>query len=151
WADAMQTVRHLADRARGAGERVAEGIEVTGFELGSGGVEAVRTSAGRLECETVVAAPGHWAARLWEMLGLSPEVELAGPGETRPLISHWKAQEGQFVLPGTGLGARAGREAPVVHLDQAAGLRSDRDGRELLPGAWGIYFHMGRAGTGVTG
>ena len=24
-------------------------------------------------------------------------------------------------------------------------------GSELLPGAWGIYFHMGRTGTGVTG
>jgi hypothetical protein len=67
------------------------------------------------------------------------------------LISYWKAQEGQFALPGTGLGGRAGREAPVVHLDQAGGLRSDRDGRQLLPGAWGIYFHMGRTGTGVTG
>jgi hypothetical protein len=84
------------------------------------------------------------------MLGLPAEIQLAG-GEARPLIDYWKAQEGQFALPGTGLGGRAGREAPVVHLDQAGGLRSDRDGRELLPGAWGIYFHMGRTGTGVTG
>ena len=150
WADAMQTVRHLAERARAAGARIAEGVEVTGFELGADGVEAVVTSDGRLECEAVVAAPGPWAARLWEMLGLPAEIELAG-GEARPLIDYWKAQEGQFALPGTGLGGRAGREAPVVHLDQAGGLRSDRDGRELLPGAWGIYFHMGRTGTGVTG
>ena len=150
WADAMQTVRYLAERARAAGARIAEGVEVTGFELGADGVEAVVTSDGRLECEAVVAAPGPWAAQLWEMLGLPAEIELAG-GEARPLIDYWKAQEGQFALPGTGLGGRAGREAPVVHLDQAGGLRSDRDGRELLPGAWGIYFHMGRTGTGVTG
>ena len=150
WADAMQTVRHLAEQARGAGARIAEGVEVTGFELGADGVQAVVTSAGILECEAVVAAPGPWAAQLWEMLGLAAEIELAG-GEVRPLIDYWKAQEGQFALPGAGLGGRAGREAPVVHLDQAAGLRSDRDGRELLPGAWGIYFHLGRTGTGVTG
>src|SRR5262249_15726871 len=85
------------------------------------------------------------------MLGESPFVELAGEEEPRPLISFWKAQEGQFALPGVGLGGRAGREAPVVHLDQAGGLRSDRDGQELLPGAWGIYFHLGRTGPGVTG
>jgi glycine/D-amino acid oxidase-like deaminating enzyme len=151
WADAMQTVRYLAERAREAGARIAEGVEVTGFELGDGGVEAVLTSAGTIESEGVVAAPGPWAARLWEMLGLSPEVEVAGAREPRPLISYWKAQEGQFALSGVGLGGRAGREAPVVHLDQAGGLRSDRDGRELLPGAWGIYFHLGRTGTGVTG
>ena len=124
---------------------------MTGFELGSDGVEAVLTSSGRIECEAVVAAPGPWAARLWEMLGQSPEILLAGDERAKPLISYWKAQEGQFVLPGMGLGGRAGREAPVVHLDQAGGLRSDRDGRTLLPGAWGIYFHMGRTGTGVTG
>ena len=78
WADAMQTVRHLAERARTAGASVAEGVEVTGFELGSDGVEAVLTSRGRIECEVLVAAPGPWAARLWEMLGQSPEILLAG-------------------------------------------------------------------------
>ena len=86
-----------------------------------------------------------------EMLGQTPKVELAGSSAPRPFISYWKAQEGQFALPGVGLADRAGIEAPVVHLDQAGGLRSDRDGRELLPGAWGIYFHLGKAGTGVTG
>ena len=45
WADAMRTVRHLADRARAAGARIAEGVEVTGFELGPDGVEAVLTAA----------------------------------------------------------------------------------------------------------
>ena len=71
-------------------------------------------------------------------------------GERRPLIAYWKAQEGEFALAGAGLGAR-GREAPVVHLDQAGPLRSDRDGRVLVDGPWGIYFRMGRTGTGITG
>ena len=39
----------------------------------------------------------------------------------------------------------------MVHLDQAGPLRSDRDGRVLHPGPWGIYLRMGRDGTGVTG
>ena len=34
WADAMQTVRHLAARAREAGAEIREDVEVTGFEPG---------------------------------------------------------------------------------------------------------------------
>jgi glycine/D-amino acid oxidase-like deaminating enzyme len=153
WADAMQTVRHLAGRARAAGARIAEGVEVRGFELGPEGVGAVITSRGRLPCEAVVVAPGPWAARMWSMLGQPADVEVAlnGTTERRPLICFWKAQEGEFALRGAGLGTRARGDAPVVHLDQPGPLRSDRDGRELAAGAWGIYFRIGRSGTGVTG
>jgi glycine/D-amino acid oxidase-like deaminating enzyme len=146
WADAMQTVRHLADRARGAGAEIREGVEVVGFELGEAGVTGIATSEGRLACETLVVAPGPWIAGVWRMLGLSPDVEV--DGEPRPLVSYWKAQEGEFAVSGVGLSS-AGPDAPVVHLDQDRPLRSDRDGRVLVPGAWGIYFRMGR--EGITG
>jgi methylglutamate dehydrogenase subunit A len=149
WADSMQTVRHLADRARAAGAEIREQVEVIGFELGESAVKAVVTDAGRLPCETLVAAPGPWAARLWRLLGLDPHVEV--DGVRRPLIEYWKAQEGEFALGGAGLSGRAGSEAPVVHLDQPGPLRSDNDGSVLVNGPWGIYFRMGRTGTGVTG
>jgi glycine/D-amino acid oxidase-like deaminating enzyme len=139
WADAMQTVRRLTERARAAGVEIREWVEVTGFELGDGEVKAVRTDSGRIECETLVLAPGPWAAGLLAMLGVDP------------LLEYWKAQEGEFALHGVGLSGRAGSEAPVVHLDQAGPLRSDRDGRVLVEGAWGIYFRLGRTGTGITG
>jgi methylglutamate dehydrogenase subunit A len=141
WADSMRTVRRLAERARSAGAEIREGVEVGAFEIRDGRVRALVTSEGRLQCETVVVAPGPWVARVWAMLGLDP----------RPLVSYWKAQEGEFVLSGVGLSGSAGGEAPVVHLDQAGPLRSDRDGRVLVEGAWGIYFRMGRTGTGITG
>jgi glycine/D-amino acid oxidase-like deaminating enzyme len=129
WADAAQTVRHLAAQAREAGAEIREGVEVTGFGDGR-----ASTSEGPIEYDTIVLALGPWAARLLD-------VELR----------YWKAQEGEFVLPGAGLSGRAGSEAPVVHLDQAGPLRSDRDGRVLVDGPWGIYFRMGRTGTGITG
>lgn len=158
WADAMQTVRRLAVRARAAGVEVRERVEVTGFELGDGEVSAVRTKAGRIECETLVVAPGPWAARVWRMLGLEPHLRMGSDplsgGDSRgltPLVEYWKAQEGEFALHGAGLSGRAGSEAPVVHLDQPGPLRSDRDGRMLVDGPWGIYFRMGRTGTGITG
>jgi glycine/D-amino acid oxidase-like deaminating enzyme len=149
WADSMQTVRTLADRARAAGAQIREGVEATGFELRAGRVEAVTTGEGRLPCETLVLAPGPWVARLWSMLGLDARVEL--DGRPRPLVEYWKAQEGEFTLAGAGLSGRAGSEAPVVHLDRAGPLRSDRDRRVLTQGPWGIYFRMGRTGTGITG
>jgi glycine/D-amino acid oxidase-like deaminating enzyme len=139
WADAMQTVRRLAERARAAGVEIRERVEVTGFDLGDGEVNAVLTDTGRIECETLVLAPGPWAAGLLTSLGVDT------------LLEYWKAQEGEFALHGAGLSGRAGSEAPVVHLDQAEPLRSDRDGRVLVDGAWGIYFRMGRTGTGITG
>jgi methylglutamate dehydrogenase subunit A len=142
WADAMQTVRHLADRARAAGVKIREGVEVVGFEG-----DAVVTNEGRIACETIVVAPGPWIARVWRLLGLEPEVEVAG--ERRPLVSYLKAQEGEFELRGVGLSG-AGADPPVVHLDQSEPLRSDRDGRVLVDGAWGIYFRIGRTGA-ITG
>jgi glycine/D-amino acid oxidase-like deaminating enzyme len=154
WADAMQTVRHLAARARAAGVSIHEGVEVTGFELGAAGVLAAHTSRGRVRCEVVVAAPGPWAARLWSMLGLPAALEVASStasSERRPLTAYWKAQEGEFQLPGVSLSDRAGPEPPVVHLDHSGPLRSDRDGRLLTDGPWGIYFRFGRTGTAVTG
>jgi methylglutamate dehydrogenase subunit A len=129
WADAMQTVRRLAEQARAAGAELREGVEVTGF-----GGRRAETSAGPISYDTIVLALGPWAGRLLD-------VELR----------YWKAQEGEFALSGAGLSGRAGSEAPVVHLDQAGPLRSDGDGRVLVDGPWGIYFRMGRTGTGITG
>jgi glycine/D-amino acid oxidase-like deaminating enzyme len=142
WADAMQTVRHLAERARAAGAEIREGVEVVGFDD-----DAVLTSEGRVACETVIVAPGPWIPRLWRMLGLEPEVEVAG--EARPLVSYLKAQEGEFELRGIGLSG-AGADPPVVHLDASEPLPSDRDGRVLVDGAWGIYFRIGHSGA-ITG
>ncbi len=140
WADALQTVRQLAARARAAGAEIREDTEVVGVEHDESGASAVLTADGeRLTCETLVLAPGPWAARLLALVGV--ELELA----------YWKAQEGEFTLPGVGLSGRAGGEAPVVHLDQSRPLRSDTDGRVLVDGPWGIYFRMGRTGTGITG
>jgi glycine/D-amino acid oxidase-like deaminating enzyme len=97
WADAMQTVRQLASRARAAGVELRERVEVTGFELDGDAVEAVLTDAGRIECEALVLAPGPWAARMWAMLGLDSRVQV--DGATRPLLEYWKAQDREIRSP----------------------------------------------------
>jgi glycine/D-amino acid oxidase-like deaminating enzyme len=134
WADAMQTVRHLASLARAAGVEIRDGVEVVGISDGQ-----VLTNAGPISFDTLVLATGPWGGQL--LAGIGVEIELR----------FLKAQEGEFALAGTGLSGRAGSEAPVIHLDQAGPLLSDRSGEVLVDGPWGIYFRMGRTGTGITG
>ena len=114
----MRTVRHLAGRVLVAGATIEEGVEVTGFEVASGRVEAVLTSRGPVACEVAVLAPGPWAARMRAMLGEDAEIEVAS-GDARdrqPLIAYLKAQEGEFQLGGAGAGRprrpRSARRAP---------------------------------------
>ena len=148
WADAAATVRELAREAAEAGATLFADTEVVALERSGGSVTSVLTSRGALRCEHVVLAVGMWARELWPMLGR----ELAVPvdGELVPLVNLVKAQEGDLILPGVGLQAGAGHQAPVVHFDAAEPLRSDRDGRVLSEGPWGIYFRIGRTGTTIT-
>jgi glycine/D-amino acid oxidase-like deaminating enzyme len=148
WADPNVTLAKLAGMARALGVRIVEGAEVLGFDLENGLVGRVETSLGSIACDLVVVAPGPWARELWRMLELPAEIVVGG--ERRPAVSYYKVREGDYVLPD---GERLPRRAPVLHLDLHEPLRSDRDGRELHPGPWGIYFrpngHGGVQGGGL--
>ena len=148
WADASATLRELAREARDAGVTIVEETPVVGLENSGRSVSAVVTSRGVIRCEHVVFACGAWARDAWAMLGRAFEVTI---GDTSaPLVDLVKAQEGDFALPGVGLQAGAGHDAPVVHFDATGPLRSERDGGIIIEGPWGVYFRMGRTGTGVT-
>jgi methylglutamate dehydrogenase subunit A len=148
WADASATVRELAREAREAGVTVLEGVEAVGVERTGRAVSAVTTTHGSVRCAHVVFACGVWARDVWRMLGRDFTATI--DGAPTPLVALVKAQEGDLVVSGVGLQAGAGREAPVVHFDSAEPLRSQRDGRTLVEGPWGVYFRMGRTGTGIT-
>ncbi len=148
WADAAATVRELARDARDAGAILLEDTPVVALEREAGQVTTVVTSRGSIRCEHVVLAVGLWARDAWRMLGRDFSVSIEGTRQ--PLVNLVKAQEGDFVLPGVGLQAAAGHQAPVIHFDAEGPLHSDRDGRVLAEGPWGIYFRMGRTGTGLT-
>lgn len=128
WADAATTVAALAGMARSAGARVVESVEVTGFDG-----QTVETTAGPVDCETLVAAPGPWARDVWRLLDLPATLEIGG--EARPAFHYWQVREGEFSASGSALDARD----PVVHLDADVPV----DG---LPMPWGIYFRPGLAG-----
>lgn len=135
WAEAGRTLAMLAGMTRSLGVRIVEGACVVGFELDAGAVRRVETSLGSIACEAVAAAPGPWARDLWRLLELPDEIEVGG--ERRPMFRYLKVREGDYTLPG---GPDLEADCPVVHLDLHQPLLSDRDGRVLHPGPWGIYF-----------
>lgn len=148
WADASATVRELAREARDAGVRILEGTAALEIENTGSAVSAVVTNRGVIRCEHVVFACGVWARDVWDMLGREFQVTMGAT--SKPLVDLVKAQEGDFFMPGVGLQPGAGLDAPVVHFDAAGPLRSERDQPIVVDGPWGVYFRMGRSGTGVT-
>jgi glycine/D-amino acid oxidase-like deaminating enzyme len=149
----VESMRGLADKARAAGARIAEGVEVTGFELdGSGAVERVETSAGPVEVDQVTVAVGPWIPVLWEMLGLRGQIDVHRPGGSVdrdvPMWTYWYLQEGEVGLPPSTFDTAQGREAPVLHVDSDHPLHDD-EGRLVSEGPWGIYAKPDR--TSVQG
>jgi glycine/D-amino acid oxidase-like deaminating enzyme len=138
----------LADKARAAGARIEEGVEVTGFEFdGSGAAERVETSAGPVEVEQVVIAVGPWTPQVWELLGLPDRLDVHHPdGEVErdaPMWTYWYLQEGEVELPPATLSIADGRESPVLHVDSDRPLHAD-NGELVTEGPWGIYVKPDR-------
>jgi glycine/D-amino acid oxidase-like deaminating enzyme len=173
WAVTRETVEHLARLARAQGVQILEGVEITGIDLHDGEVHAIDTNEGPIETELFIGGPGPWAGQVWSMLGLPAQVRVAGKekptspigdsprveaepehgngDELKPVVTYWKLQEGDYWLDGVDFADAGGREPPVVHLDHIVPLRSDRDGRVIEDGPWGIYYKVGRRGYGVQG
>jgi sarcosine oxidase subunit beta len=70
-----EATQAFARRARDAGVRIREGVEVTAIETGRGRVRAVETTQGRIETPVVVNAAGPWAALVGRMAGVDVPVK----------------------------------------------------------------------------
>jgi glycine/D-amino acid oxidase-like deaminating enzyme len=143
-----ESMHGLANKARAAGARIVEGVEVTGFSFdGSGAVTRVETSAGVVDVDQVVVAVGPWIATLWEILGLPARLDVRRPdgGVDRdvPMWTYWYLQEGEVAVPPSTLSTDEGRESPVLHVDSDRPLYDD-DGAHLSEGPWGVYVKPDR-------
>lgn len=144
-----ESMHGLAAKARAAGARIAEGVEVTGFERdGSGAVSAVLTSAGPIACEQVVIAVGPWAQVFWEMLELPATIDVhrpdGGVDAGQPMWTYWYLQEGEIEVDPKVFVTEDGSLPPVVHVDSDAPLHS-ADGKPITDELWGIYVKQDRA------
>ena len=147
-----ESMHALAAKARAAGARIAEGVEVTGFDTdGDGAVTAVRTDRGEVSVgRQVVVAVGPWIARLWAMLGLPERIDVRTPeGEVhrdRELWTYWYLQEGEVAVDPASYATADGSLPPVLHVDSDVPLLDD-DGRTVTDEPWGIYVKRDRAGV----
>src|SRR3954469_16133083 len=133
WAETQTTVDNLGRLARAKGVRIFTGVEVTGFDIDDERVRAVETDQGTIETAFFVAGAGPWGGHVWRMLGLPPEVRVArkdkptspigdaprveGDGngsafETKPIVTYWKLQEGDYWLDDVELAASSGKGPP---------------------------------------
>ncbi|MBV9281205.1 MAG: FAD-binding oxidoreductase [Chloroflexi bacterium] len=148
WAERAMTVSGLADLARREDVTILEGVEVTGFDLRGGAVHAVETSGGPIDAELVIVAPGPWAGRFWQMIGLPMEIEVRTTGGPvcRPMFHYMKLQEGE-VYTDVDYATADGAEPPVIHVDHDVPLVSDLTGEVITTDPWGIYFKRDRGGV----
>ena len=139
----------LADKAREAGARIVEGVEVTGFDFdNSGAVKRVQTSAGPIDVDQVVVAVGPWIASLWEMLGLPDRIDVRQPdGEVKtdlPMWTYWYLQEGEVAIDPATFVTADGKSSAVLHVDSDQPLRDD-SAALITSEPWGVYFKPDRS------
>ncbi len=148
----LDSVEGLHGKCRSEGVEVVSGVEVTGFaEAGDGTITAVETSEGAVAVgEQVVVAPGPWARRFWNMLGLPDTIDVRTPSgdvvPDRPMWTYWNLQEGEVAIDPLLFAKADGGAPPVIHLDTDAPLYTD-DGDLVSDELWGIYFKRDRHGV----
>jgi len=152
YANNVESMRGLADKATSQGVRIESGVAVTGFRRdGGGAVNAVETDRGVIECDYVVVGVGPWIKSIWEMLELPRAASVKGPDgklhEGIPMWVYWSLQEGTLGVDPELQKTNDGTFPPVIHVDSDAPLYSDRDGSLITDRLWGIYykpdFHFG--------
>jgi glycine/D-amino acid oxidase-like deaminating enzyme len=148
WAEREKTVTGLAQLARNEGVRILEGVEITGFDVRGGSVYAVETNEGAIQVDMVIVAPGPWAGRFWQMLGLPTTITVhtRDGAISRPMFTYMKLQEGE-VHADVEYTTVDGEEPPVIHVDHNISLVSDLTDEVITTDPWGIYFKRHKSGV----
>jgi methylglutamate dehydrogenase subunit A len=157
YANNVESMHGLAEKAKAQGVRIESGVAVTGFQSQSAGgaITAVETNQGTVRCDYVVVSVGPWVKSVWEMLELPKTITVQGPdgtlAEDVPMWVFWSLQEGTLGVDPELQKTNDGKFPPVVHVDNDAPLYSDRDGALITDKLWGIYYKPDFHFDGVQG
>jgi methylglutamate dehydrogenase subunit A len=142
----------LASKAQAEDVQIEPGVKVTGFRSdASGAVTVVETNRGDVEVEQVVIGVGPWIGQVWDKLGLPPTLDVRGRDGTlhrkRHMWTYWRLQEGAIRVDPRQYVTATGQTPPVFHFDSREPLISQRTGRTLSDGLWGVYWKQDRHGV----
>ncbi len=140
----------LATKAQAEGVRILVSTAVTGFDIRGGSVYAVETSRGPITVDQVVVAVGPWIKSVWSMLGLPNKIDVRTPGgelhKDLEMWTYWRLQEGEIRVNPKEYVTTDGKIPPVIHVDSTEPLISDKTGKLITDGQWGIYFKQDKHG-----
>jgi len=148
----LASVLGLLGKCESEGVTICSGVEVRELEFApDDSVTAVATGRGSIEVgEQLVLAPGPWAKRFWELLGLPSRIDVRTPDgdvvKDRPMWTFWNLQEGETRVDPLMFATADGGAPPVIHLDTDAPLYTD-EGELVTDELWGIYFKRDREGV----
>jgi hypothetical protein len=140
----------LASKAQAEGVRILVSTEVKGFDIRDGAVHAVETSRGTVTVDQVIVAVGPWIKSVWAMLDLPDKIDVCTPnGELHKdleMWTYWRLQEGEIRVNPKEYVTADGKIPPVIHVDSTEPLISDKTGKLITDGQWGIYFKQDKHG-----
>ncbi len=142
----------LADKAEAEGVQIQTGVQVTGLEFDSAGaVRAVKTNRGLIEVDQLIVAVGPWIEQIWEMLGLPDKIDVRDSSGTlhknREMWTYWALLEGAIKVNPKEYVTADGKTPPVFHFDSMEPLISQKSGKQINDGVWGIYWKQDRHGV----
>jgi len=121
YAGTAQTVKGLREMCERYGVRIKTGVEVTGYETGTGGaIAAVETNVGSIRGDVIVLCVGAWIPRHWEMLGkpMTLDVGYADGSivKDKDMWTFWRLEEGEVYYDGPYYTAD-NMNPPVLHIE----------------------------------
>ncbi|MFH2046464.1 MAG: FAD-binding oxidoreductase [Pseudomonadota bacterium] len=154
YAHNSRALYRLADKAEALGVRILTGVKVEGFDYNDC-ITAVETDKGKISCDYVIAGPGPWGNKLWEMIGMPDKINIKGTdGKIHTDVKMWtylSLQEGTLgVDPEYGYD-KWGKMPPVIHVDSNSPLYSSEDGSLVTDKMWGIYYKPDCNFNGIQG
>ena len=148
YAGTRQAVRGLAQKCADHGVRIVTGVEVTGYDVRAGEVQAVYTNQGVINCSLVIWGLGAWTPRHWEMLGQPLRVDCRYPDGTvltKDMWTYWRLLEGEVTLDQPYV-TPEGRNPPILHIETSDPVIDKATGKQLGDYLY-VYFKNGSERT----